>query len=628
MNTELFHSMSVLGWALLHFVWQGALLASLTAVGMFVLRKKSAQSRYLLACIALVFCAVLPVTYVIQHAANTDGYEAHTKALTMPLTAELSGEMITAGTGSNFENSWLQYIYAAEVYVKQQMPALVMLWTIGVMVLAIRMAMGMLWVRQQVARAQQHTHPDWQAKVNVFAQRLGMKQMLDFGLSDQLESPMTAGWWKPIVILPSSLLTGMPAELIEALLAHEVAHVKRMDYLVNLFQSAIEIALFYHPAVWWISKQIRIEREQIADDLAAGLLGEPRRLALALSELEQFQFFNPQPALSAHGGNLMSRIKRLVRPELPAKAFSWKLTLPLLGLSSACAVLVAQATALNVAPSTLTEMSNTAPVAAHVAASVSAPDKATRKQLREALNEMPMALVNGDKDGHYYMSGSSKDRKEIERLKQDRGGEFLWFKEEGKSYLIQDAKTLEQVHAAFKPVNELSVLMEEQGKKMEVQGQVMEAIGKEMEAVQIDEVKIDRAVEAQMKALEKKMQAFEKKIEAAAERMANAKDKVERDQAQKELHQIQTSMKGVASQMQAKSESMQIDGEALAKALEPLQALSAKMEEAGKPMEALGKKMELLGAEMELATVQAQKKVKEIIQAAKKEGVVMPIPKG
>ena len=125
---------------------------------------------------------------------------------------------------------------------------------------------------------------------------------------------MTAGWWKPIVILPSSLLTGMPVELIEALLAHEVAHVKRMDYLVNLFQSAIEIALFYHPAVWWISKQIRIEREQIADDLAAGLLGEPRRLALALSELEQFQFSHPQPALSAHGGNLMSRIKRLVRP--------------------------------------------------------------------------------------------------------------------------------------------------------------------------------------------------------------------------------------------------------------------------------------------------------------------------
>ena len=98
-----------------------------------------------------------------------------------------------------------------------------------------------------------------------------------------------------------------------------MAHIKRFDYVVNLLQSAIEIVLFYHPAVWWISKQIRIEREQIADDLAAGLLGEPRRLALCTVRAGAVPVHQPQPALSAQGENLMLRIKRLIKPELSAK---------------------------------------------------------------------------------------------------------------------------------------------------------------------------------------------------------------------------------------------------------------------------------------------------------------------
>jgi beta-lactamase regulating signal transducer with metallopeptidase domain len=625
MNLDFANSLSTLGWALLHFVWQGALLASITAIGLFALRKKSAQWRYLLACSALILCAALPISYVIQHS-DPAAYPQLSVGVNTVDTNELSPAVLIEQ--SKEFSFWSELTSTTESFLKQQMPIIVIIWAIGVLVLALRMALGMLWVRQQIAHAEQHAHPMWKAKVNDFARRLGMQKELGFGVSYQLESPMTAGWWKPIVILPSSLLTGMPVELIEALLAHEVAHVKRMDYLVNLFQSAIEIALFYHPAVWWISKQIRIEREQIADDLAAGLLGEPRRLALALSELEQFQFSHPQPALSAHGGNLMSRIKRLVRPELPAKAFSWKLTLPLLGISSACAVLVAQATAMNVTPVTPAVASIAAPVAVSTALSAPEPDKAVRKQVRETTNEIPMALVSGNKDGHYYMSGSGKDHKEIERLKQERAGEFLWFKEDGKSYVIQDTKTLQQVHEAFKSVNQLSVEMEEQGKKMEAQGEVMEAIGKEMEAVHIDESKIDRAVEVQMQVLEKKMEAFEKKMEAAAEKMVRAKDKAERDKAQKQLNEIQATMEVAAKQIQVKSEKIKFDGEALAKSLEPLQALSTKMEEAAKPMEALGKKMEALGTEMELATSQAQKKVKEIIQAAKKEGLVAPASKG
>jgi D-alanyl-D-alanine endopeptidase (penicillin-binding protein 7) len=138
------------------------------------------------------------------------------------------------------------------------------------------------------------------------------------------------------------------AQLLEALLAHELAHIKRHDYLVNLLQNVIEALLFFHPAVWWISRGVRLERELIADDIAARQLGEPRRLALALSELERLQFSTHQLAQAANGGDLMSRIKRLLRPA--PQALNWKAAVPLLGLAGACLGIYGQAVAADSAP--------------------------------------------------------------------------------------------------------------------------------------------------------------------------------------------------------------------------------------------------------------------------------------
>ena len=124
-----------------------------------------------------------------------------------------------------------------------------------------------------------------------------------------------------MLLVPANLVTGMPPDLLEALLAHELAHVRRHDYLVNLLQFAAEILLFFHPTVWWLSRRIRIERERIADDMAAALIGQPRRLALALNALSQDADAAPAPvAPAARDGDLLDRIRRLTRPDsLPAR---------------------------------------------------------------------------------------------------------------------------------------------------------------------------------------------------------------------------------------------------------------------------------------------------------------------
>jgi len=160
---------------------------------------------------------------------------------------------------------------------------------------------------------------------------------------NNLESPAVAGWLRPVILVPAALITGMPPDLLEALLAHEVAHIQRMDYLINLMQSAVEILLFYHPAVWWISKQIRIEREQIADDLAVQMIAEPRRLALALSELERVQFANNRLSMAANGGDLVQRIKRLTQPRI--QPIGYKAILPAVSLMLAGIAFYANAAA-------------------------------------------------------------------------------------------------------------------------------------------------------------------------------------------------------------------------------------------------------------------------------------------
>jgi len=307
---------SQLGWVLVDFLWQGALIGCATAVLLTALRNARAESRYLVACSALLLCLLWPATALVLRLSN-GGDAAGAPALPLGQWLASRGEAHAAGWTALLQDS-LSWIVGA--------------WAFCVAALALRMALGLLWVRQ-AARAQA-THTQWQARLTSMARGFGIARQVRLRVVEGLASPVTAGWLKPVVLVPAVLVTGMPAQLLEALLAHELAHVRRCDYLVNLAQGAIESLLFYHPAVWWISHRIRVEREHIADDLAARSLGEPRRLAQALSELEKRQFSTHDLAQAANGGDLMQRIKRLVRPD--TQALSWKAAIPVLGLAVAC----------------------------------------------------------------------------------------------------------------------------------------------------------------------------------------------------------------------------------------------------------------------------------------------------
>ena len=313
MNTAFDTLIVSVGWALVRFVWQGALIGCLCAALLLAARNRSPQLRYLIACMALGACMMLPLF---------DGWQvwnARLDAMPSPdnAAADVAGMEIDAG--------WLGLIGG-------HMKILVLSWAGCSTLLALRLALGLAWISRTFGGGRRDAN--LQTMLDRLAARMGMVKAVRLRVAEGLASPLAAGVWRATIVVPAALAGGMPPDLLEALLAHELAHVRRHDYLVNLLQNLVETLLFYHPAVWWISRRIRIERELIADSLAAEAIGEPRRLALALSELEKLQLPNCNLAQAANGGILMQRIKKLVSPE--AQAMNWKAAIPALGLALAC----------------------------------------------------------------------------------------------------------------------------------------------------------------------------------------------------------------------------------------------------------------------------------------------------
>lgn len=288
-----------LGWTLLHFLWQGVLIGMAAALALFGLRKASPQLRYLAACSAMLACLAWPAAELAGRLqAGTAVASLQMAALRLPAVQNAA---------------WPQS-------VQQHLPLLVAAWAACIAALSLRTVFGLVWIGRAVRRGALHTV--WQGRLQDLARQLGIGRAVRLRIVAGLLSPVTAGWWRPVVLVPASLVSGMPPELLQALLAHELAHIRRFDYLVNLLQNVIETLLFYHPVVWWLSRRVRAERELIADDIASAAAGGPRNLALALSELEKLQFAHPRTALAASGGELMQRISRLLQPAPESK--SWR----------------------------------------------------------------------------------------------------------------------------------------------------------------------------------------------------------------------------------------------------------------------------------------------------------------
>lgn len=280
---------------LIQFLWQGALLALVLAAALRLTRSHSASLRHALACGTLGLMLAAPIlTLVLAWPPSA----APSVAGAFTATTEKTTPAESFAPTALLEPSWTPWI--------------TWLWLAGVVTLAFRWIGGWWQLNRLITRHSQPASVDWQRRLEALTASLGWRGDVRLRESSHVTGPLVVGGWRPVILLPLGLLTGLPTVQVEAILLHELAHLRGRDFLINGLQRVAETVLFYHPAVWWVSEQIRRERELRCDDLVVSVQGGGRSLAEALLTLAEREADLPPFALAADGGSLPHRIRRLL----------------------------------------------------------------------------------------------------------------------------------------------------------------------------------------------------------------------------------------------------------------------------------------------------------------------------
>jgi TonB family protein len=284
-----------IGWTLLHFLWQGTVLGLFYAAVRPLFPGVAARYRLgMTVLVAMLACPLVTLAYVWPASVAPA-----VAVLALPSMA-VGADAASLGVSPTTLEAWL--------------PWLVAVWFVGVSVIALRAFAH--WRRLSwLVRNAAIPLADCTDVLEKLCRRFGISRRIRLLGSMAIDTPMLIGWLRPVILLPIGMLSGFTPQQIELIIAHELGHVRRWDYLANLLQVVIETVLFYHPVVHWISRDVRDARESCCDDLVLALAdGSPVVYASALAELEQLRHDGAlaAPALAATGGVLLERIRRIV----------------------------------------------------------------------------------------------------------------------------------------------------------------------------------------------------------------------------------------------------------------------------------------------------------------------------
>jgi beta-lactamase regulating signal transducer with metallopeptidase domain len=318
LDVEYFQILYGLAQGLLHSVWQCAAVAFLLAVALALLRDSSSNVRYVASCCAMALMLLLPSATVWKFLSSTPGAQMEDASEVTGVSGEFLVEPSTGG--SSFEKpvtpsagspqpAWNE---SPTEGAARLLPWLTLVWLAGVMLLSMRTLGGLVLARRMKLHGARPVSGLWRERASEIARKLSVSGPVKVLESSLVSVPTAVGWLRPAILLPASAFTGLTPQELEAVLAHELAHVRRNDYLVNVLQTGVETLLFYHPAVWWVSRQIRAEREHVCDDMAVRLTGDAMTYARALTRIERLRTTAPRLAMAADGGSLRTRVSRLV----------------------------------------------------------------------------------------------------------------------------------------------------------------------------------------------------------------------------------------------------------------------------------------------------------------------------
>jgi bla regulator protein BlaR1 len=310
-------AVSAFGWTLIHSIWQGTLLMLIAVAVFYYLRKKTANTRYLTG-VGFLFAQVIASvgTFIYYYPKTTS---AITNVKTLARYTALSASRTWAEVSQD-----LPLTFKVQMWLTAHLHELVICWVIGSGILLLRFAGGWIFTERLRINAKIVMDREWRARFGVIIAKMDISKSVEFRETAKVLTPMVIGTFSPVVLIPIGLLSGFSTAQVEAILAHELAHIRRNDYLINMLQSFVEVIFFFHPAIWWLSEKVRAEREHCCDDIALAVCGDKMSLAHALVKVAEWQA-TPGLAMAFASKKplLMHRVQRVLglNPK-PVRTFS------------------------------------------------------------------------------------------------------------------------------------------------------------------------------------------------------------------------------------------------------------------------------------------------------------------
>ncbi|RPD41639.1 M56 family metallopeptidase [Chitinophaga barathri] len=295
------------GWTLLHSFWQAFFVFACLRIVLWLWPQASASIKYHLSYLSLAgITGWFMATLYTQLSVLREAQEL--QAVTLNLDPAFIARAVQQAPA---RQSGLQTMFPG---MESYFPILVAVYIIGVSVMTIKLCLDLSQLRQVRQQGVTPMGKAWDQHLRGLGMRLGITKKVQLFISDHLQVPVMIGFLKPVILLPAAMVNNLSPEQLEAILLHELAHIKRNDYLLNIFQSIVETILFFNPFVWWISRNIRQEREHCCDDLVIAGTVQPMHYAKALVALEEYRITaNPMAMAAAHDKHfLLHRIKRIM----------------------------------------------------------------------------------------------------------------------------------------------------------------------------------------------------------------------------------------------------------------------------------------------------------------------------
>lgn len=329
-----------LGWNIFNILWQGFIIAIILSLVLRIFKGKSSQLRYLISMISLLLIMGFSIFNFFN---NYDKNISNTISYIDNNQANESNLLLVDFNDIKINESSIELITLFKdqlTSVDKYFPLIVNVWILGVFIFILKFIFSFFYTNRLRKINTQSISEEWLDKFLKLQEQLRINRTVNYIESQLVKIPLVLGYLKPVVVIPVELLSGMPLNQIEAIIAHELAHIRRNDYIFNVFQTIIETLFFFHPAIWYISSQIRKERENCCDDMALTVCEGSLVYAKALVSVQEFTLNRHYSAVAFSGRkkHLLNRIKRMIMKQKVKSNITDKIIAALIILSSVLAL--------------------------------------------------------------------------------------------------------------------------------------------------------------------------------------------------------------------------------------------------------------------------------------------------